>query len=592
VGAGAATGGQFAPPGSQPAAKGKPPPTASQQKKAALAAKIKALRKILAELEHNQLTARQAQRAATAAATGKAVVHRKSASSTPAKKGAAATSAKQAKAGTPAGKAPAKGHVLTVKEAAAIITQMIAALTTQIRQLANEDGGAVELAFNPAQPRDRWGRWQGIPGMMRNTASMRMAQRAGLIRALGVSEQARRGAPGHHARSEKLDYTGKPGDFGHIRAIMAAAESVRSTSDTAANALHNAGRALGERDMKSVRVHLSVAERATRGTGSHAVVVGIRRSLSGVPRGTYAQDESWRAPRSIGTGQPGIKHGPGYYPSTVRHPGELTTTIGYSWEQVDNAIELAFRYRHGWIKLEADKIRRSLRDAAGVMGGGMPGEKGKLSHGEFQPGSAARAMVGSHVSHREAKGLTNLFAPKGSGKGVHVSKQAERNRAITGVPGITGPFGKHLSKSEARGFTGLFGGDTRKQKLYGKLRKGGPQHNKAQAVLAQARSKQVQMATELSANTGRLSVTPAPRGKPGGPGLYHVKGMGHTPYEQQIVKALIEKRGMPPGKAYAIARAAIRRWSRGGGHVHPEVRAAAGKAEAGELEKQARAKAA
>lgn len=101
-----------------------------------------------------------------------------------------------------------------------------------------------------------------------------------------------------------------------------------------------------------------------------------------------------------------------------------------------------------------------------------------------------------------------------------------------------------------------------------------------------------QAALELSARTGMLARTPAPRGAPGGPGLYDVQGMGHTPYLQQIVKALIEKRGMPPGKAYAIARAAIRKWSRGGGHVHPEVQAAAGAAESGELARQARAKAA
>lgn len=94
---------------------------------------------------------------------------------------------------------------------------------------------------------------------------------------------------------------------------------------------------------------------------------------------------------------------------------------------------------------------------------------------------------------------------------------------------------------------------------------------------------------ELSARTAMLERTPAPRGKPGGPGLYDVKGMGHTDYLQQIVKALIEKRGMPPGKAYAIARGAIRKWMRGGGHVHPEVMAAAGRAEAGEVARQARA---
>jgi hypothetical protein len=94
---------------------------------------------------------------------------------------------------------------------------------------------------------------------------------------------------------------------------------------------------------------------------------------------------------------------------------------------------------------------------------------------------------------------------------------------------------------------------------------------------------------ELSARTAMLEHTPAPRGKPGGPGLYDVKGMGHTSYEQQIVKALIEKRGMPPGKAYAIARASIRRWMIKS--KHPEVKAAAARAEAGEVAKQERAKA-
>jgi len=102
---------------------------------------------------------------------------------------------------------------------------------------------------------------------------------------------------------------------------------------------------------------------------------------------------------------------------------------------------------------------------------------------------------------------------------------------------------------------------------------------------------QSQQLVNLSAETGRLAVTPAPRGKPGGPGLYDVKGMGHDPYTQQIVKALIEKRGMDPHQAYAVARGAIRKWMRGGGKVRPEVRAAAGVAEADELAKQARAKA-
>lgn len=87
---------------------------------------------------------------------------------------------------------------------------------------------------------------------------------------------------------------------------------------------------------------------------------------------------------------------------------------------------------------------------------------------------------------------------------------------------------------------------------------------------------------ELSARTAQLEVTPAPYGKPGGPGLYDVKGLQHTPYFQQVVKALMEKRGMDKGRASAIAYGALRKWAGGGGNVHPEVRAAAAGALAGE----------
>jgi len=80
---------------------------------------------------------------------------------------------------------------------------------------------------------------------------------------------------------------------------------------------------------------------------------------------------------------------------------------------------------------------------------------------------------------------------------------------------------------------------------------------------------------QLSAETARLAVTPAPRGRPGGPGLYNVKGNQHSPYLQHVVKALIDKRGMDPHRAYAVAWGALRKWRDGGGHVRPEVRAAA-----------------
>lgn len=93
----------------------------------------------------------------------------------------------------------------------------------------------------------------------------------------------------------------------------------------------------------------------------------------------------------------------------------------------------------------------------------------------------------------------------------------------------------------------------------------------------------------FSAETGRLATTPRPYGRPGGPGLYNVKGLKHSDYLENIVHALMTKRGFDKGKATAIARGAIRKWERGGGKVHPEVRAAAAAAEAQENAAQARA---
>ena len=102
---------------------------------------------------------------------------------------------------------------------------------------------------------------------------------------------------------------------------------------------------------------------------------------------------------------------------------------------------------------------------------------------------------------------------------------------------------------------------------------------------------------ELSKETGRLAVSPAPIGKPGGPGLWKVKGMGFPPYFQNVRNALI-RNGHSVAEASEITWAAIRRWARkqktGGerGHVHPEVAAAARAALAGIARDSARAHAA
>src|SRR5215469_11612417 len=186
-------------------------------------------------------------------------------------------------------------------------------------------------------------------------------------------------------------------------------------------------------------------------------------------------------------------------------------------------------------------------------------------------------------------------------------RESRNPRSGEWISGSAGSlFGKKVSKREASGMASLFGAAkappkkeqlarlTRSQRaVYKKLKpKYGHQH-----ALRRAQSFDPRMlsalfagdhpAVQLSARTAMLERTPAPLGRPGGPGLYHVKGMGHTAYFQQVVKALIEKRGMPSGKAYKIAWGALRKWRRGGGHVHPEVRAAATGALAGEAAKGA-----
>jgi hypothetical protein len=95
---------------------------------------------------------------------------------------------------------------------------------------------------------------------------------------------------------------------------------------------------------------------------------------------------------------------------------------------------------------------------------------------------------------------------------------------------------------------------------------------------------------EFSARTAMLEATPAPIGKPGGPGLYGIAGLGHSSYFEQVRNGLM-KRGVPEGRAHAMTWGILRRWAAGGGKVHPEVRAAAAKALAEEAAKRAQAKA-
>ena len=49
-------------------------------------------------------------------------------------------------------------------------------------------------------------------------------------------------------------------------------------------------------------------------------------------------------------------------------------------------------------------------------------------------------------------------------------------------------------------------------------------------------------------------------------------------YVREVAHALMRKRGMPKSKAIRVARGVLAKWAKGGGHVHPAVRAAAARA--------------
>jgi hypothetical protein len=93
----------------------------------------------------------------------------------------------------------------------------------------------------------------------------------------------------------------------------------------------------------------------------------------------------------------------------------------------------------------------------------------------------------------------------------------------------------------------------------------------------------------LSADTGRLASQPHPLGKPGGPGLWGVKGMELPPYIQNIARALLRKgRARNLSQAIAMAKGATGRWEHGK-NTSPEVRAASAATNAQWAAKQARA---
>ena len=92
---------------------------------------------------------------------------------------------------------------------------------------------------------------------------------------------------------------------------------------------------------------------------------------------------------------------------------------------------------------------------------------------------------------------------------------------------------------------------------------------------------------KLTPRTPEASTVPQPTVPPGGPGLFHVKGLQFPPYFQHLYRHLVARYGKH--EAYRVAVGVVKKWAKGihpggkkgkggkQGRVHPDVQAAAAK---------------
>lgn len=84
-----------------------------------------------------------------------------------------------------------------------------------------------------------------------------------------------------------------------------------------------------------------------------------------------------------------------------------------------------------------------------------------------------------------------------------------------------------------------------------------------------------------TAETPVVSTVHHPFGSPSGPGLFHVKGLQLPAYIQNVAHAF-RRKGLSESESIQRAVGVVKDWAAGrapaGGHVHPDVQAAAAKA--------------
>ncbi len=252
----------------------------------------------------------------------------------------------------------------------------------------------------------------------------------------------------------------------------------------------------------------------------------------------------------------------------------------HSWGDVLDAIELVGPkgYSHGWVYHGTPTTRAGMINhlahghEQGLPTGRTGYQRETRSFEDFQKVHEEMHRMNPGQNHTHEPAGTAAIRPATVTAGRHYGTGVSSVRdfeALASMPAFSPAESRMLGIADPA--------------YYEKIKAG------IQATI-QASWEDLDRAILLSAETGRLATEPHPFGKPGGPGLWGVKGMELPPYIQNIARALLRTgRAKTLSQAIAIARGASKRWAAGGGNVRPEVRAASQATGADWNAKQARA---
>jgi len=432
-----------------------------------------------------------------------------------------------------------------------------------------------------------------------------------------------------HVGGSSFNFEGPPGGDGHVRAIMATADDVdrQPGMQDAATDIRNAARAMVRRDMPAANRHLDGAaylDGIYAGGTNRNRIEAIRRSFAAVPKGAVTEPGLVSPPPELNVkyqrklkGQP-VPAGIGTYaarafdPKEARDPGGKWVHIGtgHSLKSVAKII-----HHDQGVRPDGPAL---LGDLEKVDQGESPVHQGRFGKYKLSPAGYGKYRVSKPAGQPKGVMIDRPVDPEG-GFDAYARRAFDPNEARDPHSGewiVTGRgLANHLHGKPVVGRheNGMDVHGTYAGKGYVRPAGGGPpipvtHVRPADKKLAPERTRVPVGAGPLGGGafsdyTRRAvqiveralgTITPEPRGKPGGPGLYHLKGKGHAPYFQHIVNDLIES-GHPEPEAYSLAWGILRNFAAGhdgkGNRVHPDTQAKAVAALAFEQKRRAEAKA-